>query len=109
MTRRALWIAVAVALGGVLLAAGGGQRAAHALGEGEKAVVQAEPGTAKEAFLELFTMSQQEGKGLVFYAGGQTIPGVVTRVIGDDAVQVKNREYSRIVLRLDRIDAVAAN
>jgi len=109
MRRRAFVMAVAVALCGVLLAAGAGQRTAHAQGEGEKAAVKAKPGTANEAFLELFTMSQEEGKGLVFYAGGQTIPGVVTRVIGDDAVQVKNREHSRIVLRLDRIDAVAAN
>jgi len=54
-------------------------------------------------------MSLKEKKGLTFYVNGQTIAGAVTRFIGEDAVEVKNREFGRIVIRLDRIDAVAAN
>jgi hypothetical protein len=62
-----------------------------------------------QAFRELLEMSLKEKKGLTFYVNGQTISGAVTRLIGDDAVEVKNREFGRIIIRLDRIDAVAAN
>jgi hypothetical protein len=62
-----------------------------------------------QAFKELLEMSLKEKKGLTFYVNGQTIVGGVTRFIGDDAVEVKNREFGRIIIRLDRIDAVAAN
>jgi len=62
-----------------------------------------------QAFRELLEMSLKEKKGLVFYVNGQTIAGAVTRFIGEDAVEVKNREFGRIIIRLDRIDAVAAN
>ena len=62
-----------------------------------------------QAFRELLEMSLKEKKGLVFYVNGQTIAAAVTRFIGEDAVEVKNREFGRIIIRLDRIDAVAAN
>ena len=62
-----------------------------------------------QMFKELLEMSLKEKKGLTFYVQGQVISGAVTRLIGEDAVEVKNREFSRIVIRLDRIDAVAAN
>ena len=62
-----------------------------------------------QAFRELLEMSMKEKKGLTFYVNGQTIVGGVIRFIGEDAVEVKNREFGRIIIRLDRIDAVAAN
>ena len=61
------------------------------------------------AFKELLEMSMKEKTGLTFYVNGQTISGGVTRLIGDDAVEVRNREFGRIIIRLDCIDAVAAN
>lgn len=61
-----------------------------------------------EAIMELLELSQKNGKGLMFYLGSQTVGGTVTK-IGDRTVEVRNREYSRIVIRLDRIDAVAMN
>jgi len=64
---------------------------------------------AEQAFKELLETSMKERKGLTFYVNGQTISGSVTRLIGDDAVEVRNREFGRIIIRLDRIDAVAAN
>lgn len=56
----------------------------------------------------LFAKSQQENKGLMFYVNGQAIAGVVTAL---DATHVtaKSREYGTIVIRRDRIDAVAGN
>ena len=62
-----------------------------------------------QAYQELFTASQKEKRGLTFHVNGQSIPGVVTRVIGSEAVEVRNQSHGRIVIRIDRIDAVAAN
>ena len=62
-----------------------------------------------QAFQELFDYSLKEKKGLTFYIQGQTIAGVVTKMAGDDAIEVRNQTSNRIIIRLDRIDAVAAN
>ena len=61
-----------------------------------------------QAYQELFAASQKDKKGLTFFVKGQSIPGVVTKVIGTDAVEVRNQTHGRIVIRLDSIDAVAA-
>ena len=47
-------------------------------------------------------------KGVVFHVQGESIPGVVRQVLGD-AVIVSNQQRSRIVIRMDRIDAVEAD
>lgn len=70
---------------------------------------QTAPTKTAQAFQELFDYSQKEKKGLTFYVQGQTIPGVVTKMIGDEAVEVRNQTSNRIIIRLDRIDAVGAN
>lgn len=75
------------------------------------ASAQSEPATASGAnptVDTLFQKSQQENKGLMFYVGGQSIAGVVTAVDAE-YVTAKNREYGTIVIRRDRIDAVAGN
>jgi hypothetical protein len=63
---------------------------------------------ADTPFKELLEISLKNKKGLTFYVNGQVIAGGVIR-IGDDVVEVKNREFARITIRLDRIDAIAAN
>lgn len=65
-------------------------------------------GSPKQQFQEMFDLSTGGKKGLMFYVGGQQIGGLVTKVT-DDTVEVKNQQYGRVVIRLDRIDAVAAN
>jgi endonuclease YncB( thermonuclease family) len=70
---------------------------------------QGTPAAAAQAYQELFSASQKDKKGLMFYVRGQQIAGVVTRVMGNDAVEVRNQTYGRIVIRLDAIDAVAMN
>ena len=70
---------------------------------------QTAPTKATQPFQELFDYSLKEKKGLTFYVQGQTIPGVVTKMIGDDAVEVRNQTSSRLIIRLDRIDAVGTN
>ena len=100
MKIRVLWSSVTLALGAVALFL--------ALSSGS-VFSQATPTKTTQAFQELFDYSQKEKKGLTFYVQGQTIPGVVTKMIGDDAVEVRNQTSTRIIIRLDRIDAVAAN
>ena len=59
-------------------------------------------------FAELFQVGQREKKGLTFYVGGQTIAGIVVRVEeSGGTVEARNQTHSRIVIRLDRVDAVA--
>ena len=70
---------------------------------------QTVPPKTTQAFQELFDYSQKEKKGLTFFVQGQAIPGVVTKMVGDEAIEVRNQTSNRIIIRLDRIDAVAAN
>lgn len=58
---------------------------------------------------ELFTISQRDKKGLTFWIGGQQVGGLVLRVIGEEAVEVRSQMYSRLVIRLSSVDAVAIN
>ena len=62
-----------------------------------------------ESFRELLDRSEKEKKGLTFYVRGQTISGVVVKVIGAEGVEIRNREFSRIIIRLESIDGVAIN
>ena len=67
------------------------------------------PSGVLQAYQELFAASQKDKRGLMFYVRGQQIGGGVVRVIGSDAVEVRNQTHGRIIIRLDAIDAVAAN
>ncbi len=60
-------------------------------------------------YQELLNLSQNENKGLTFYVNGQTIPGLVTKIVGDEAVEVRNQMHDRLIIRVDRIDAIALN
>jgi endonuclease YncB( thermonuclease family) len=62
-----------------------------------------------QAYQELFERSAKEKKGLNIYVRGQTIGAVFVKMIGNDAVEVRNQTYGRIVIRLDSIDALAIN
>jgi hypothetical protein len=75
---------------------------------GTVAVAIGSPASGKESetMKELFEASQNEKKGLMLYVKGQTIPGIVVK-IGADFVELRSREYGRIVIRIDSIDAAA--
>ena len=62
-----------------------------------------------QSYKELLERSEKEKKGLTFYVKGQTIAGVVVKMIASDAVEVRNQTFSRIIIRLDSIDALAMN
>ena len=63
-------------------------------------------GKDNDTMRELFEASQKDKKGLMLYVKGQTIPGVVVNIAAD-SIELRSREYSRIVVRIDSIDAVA--
>lgn len=100
MKIRVLWSSATLTLGAIAL---------FLAVSSDSVFSQTAPTKPTPAFQELFDLSQKEKKGLTFYVQGQTIPGVVTKMIGEDAVEVRNQTSSRIIIRLDRIDAVAAN
>ncbi len=50
--------------------------------------------------------SLAEKKGVMLFVKGQSIGGAVVK-INDDSVEMRSREYSRIVVKLDSLDAVA--
>ena len=55
---------------------------------------------------EILEASQTEKKGVMVYVKGQSIGGAVVKISGD-TVELRSREYSRIIVRIDAIDAVA--
>jgi hypothetical protein len=61
-----------------------------------------------DVFEQTLNTSLTEKKGVVLYVNGQAIPGRVTKV-DKDRVELSSREYARIIVRRERIDAVAGN
>src|SRR5262249_2206477 len=63
-------------------------------------------GKDNDTMRELLEISQNEKKGVMLYVKGQNIAGTVTKMAGD-TVELRSREYSRIVVRVESIDAAA--
>jgi hypothetical protein len=57
-------------------------------------------------FHSILEASQTDKKGVMLYVRGQAIPGLVVK-IDAESVELRSREYGRIVVRLDSLDAVA--
>jgi hypothetical protein len=62
-----------------------------------------------ELFKELIETSLKEKRGLTIFIKGQTIAGIVTGIIGLEAIEVRNQTFSRVIIRLDAVDAMAIN
>jgi hypothetical protein len=62
-----------------------------------------------EKYRELLEMSLNEKRGLTFFIKGQTIAGIVTKIIDSETVEARSQMYGRIIIRLDQVDALAAN
>ena len=63
---------------------------------------------ASDPFEDVLQASLAERKGVMVYVNGQAIPGRVTK-LGPDTIELSSQEFRRIVVRRDRIDAVAGN
>lgn len=53
--------------------------------------------------------AQQSKRGVTLHVQGQAVSGAVTHVEPGQWVELRSPQFGRIVVRLDRIDAVAAN
>lgn len=60
-----------------------------------------------ELFKELIELSHKEKRGLTIFIKGQTISGIVTQIIGLEAIEVRNQTFRRVIIRLDAVDAMA--
>ena len=63
-------------------------------------------GGTTSMFRSILEASQNDKKGLMLWVKGQSIPGVVVK-IDAESVELRSREYGRIVVRLDSLDAAA--
>lgn len=84
------------------------RRTCFVMAAGAAAAASTLLGKENDIMREILEASQSEKKGLMLYMKGQTLGGVVVKIAGD-LVELKNREYSRIVVRIDAIDAAAMN
>ena len=50
----------------------------------------------------------QDKRGITLYVNGQTISGAVTSIEPGRWVELRNQQHGRILVRLDRIDGIAA-
>lgn len=50
--------------------------------------------------------SLQSKKGITFYVNGNTVIGYVTKIIDNKAVEAKNQRSSKVLIAIDKIDAV---
>ena len=57
---------------------------------------------------QALTSAQQDKRGITLYVAGQAIVGAVVRIEPGQWVEMKSQQWGRIVVRLDRIDGVAA-
>ena len=62
---------------------------------------------APRAIEQALAAAQTDKRGVNLYVAGQVIPGLVVRIEPGQWVELRNQQFSRIVVRLDRIDAVA--
>lgn len=60
-------------------------------------------------FRDLIELSLKEKRGLTIFIKGQTIAGLVTNIIGTEAIEVRSQMYSRAVVRIESIDALAVS
>jgi hypothetical protein len=62
---------------------------------------------APQAIEQALAAAQQDKRGITLYVGGQAIGGAVQKLEPGAWVELRNQSHGRIVVRLDRIDAVA--
>lgn len=63
---------------------------------------------AAQGIEQALNAALQDKRGITLYVAGQTIGGAVTRVEPGQWVELKNQTSSKIIVRLDRIDGIAA-
>ena len=59
------------------------------------------------AIEQMLAVAQQEKRGVTLYVSGQVIGGAVVHIEPGQWVELRNQQFGRIVVRLDRVDAAA--
>ncbi|MET0988921.1 MAG: hypothetical protein ABW034_26335 [Steroidobacteraceae bacterium] len=67
----------------------------------------ASAGDPPKGLEEALLAALQNKRGVTVYVNGQSIGGTVTRVERGAWIELRNQEFSRIVVRWNRIDGVA--
>ena len=63
-------------------------------------------GSFQSELKSILARGLESKRGIVFHINGQEVAGVVKRILSD-AVVVSNQQNATILIRLDRVDAVA--
>jgi len=56
---------------------------------------------------EAFAAAMASKRGVTLYVNGQTIGGAITKIEPGQYVELRNQEFSKIVVRWERIDGIA--
>ncbi len=56
---------------------------------------------------EVFNQSLAQKKGLSIYVPGQVINAIFVKRVDANTIEVRNQTFGRILIRVDRIDAIA--
>jgi hypothetical protein len=59
------------------------------------------------AFTQMLEQSMKEKRSIKLYLNGETVAGAVVKIEGTQWVELRSQEFSRIIVRIDRINAVA--
>lgn len=59
------------------------------------------------AIEEALTSAKESKRGIIVFIAGQTVGGAVVSLQSGSHVELRNQEFGRIVVRIDRIDGVA--
>jgi hypothetical protein len=62
-----------------------------------------------ELFKELIERSRDEKRGLTIYVNGQTIIGVVTEIINEQAIELRSQQYHKATVLIEAIEAMAVS
>lgn len=62
---------------------------------------------ASAAVEEVLNQSLTQKKGLAIHMGGQVINAIFVKRIDGNTIEVKNQTFGRILIRMDRVDAIA--
>jgi hypothetical protein len=62
---------------------------------------------ANTAFVPILQQSMKEKRGIIVFLNGETVSGAVVNIEGTQWVELRSQQYSRIIVRMDRINAVA--
>jgi hypothetical protein len=62
-----------------------------------------------DLFKELIDRSRDEKRGLTVYINGNTIVGIVSQVINDQAIELRSQQYHKAVVLLESIEAISVN